>query len=42
MFPGPGLPQEFLTGEHVVMADTGDCIFWTQRLRLPHGAGYAL
>ncbi len=24
------------------MADTGDCIFWTQRLRLPYGAGCAL
>ena len=31
--------QGFLTSEHVVMADTGDCIFWTQRLRLPAGAG---
>ena len=33
--------QGFLKGEHVVMADTGDCIFWTQKLRLPYGAGYA-
>jgi hypothetical protein len=33
--------QGLLTSEHVVMADTGDCIFWTQRLRLPYGAGYA-
>ncbi len=37
----PRPAQEFLTGEHVVMADTGDCIFWTQRLRLPEGAGSA-
>ena len=34
-----GVPQEMLTGEHVVMADTGDCIFWTQQLKLPYGAG---
>ncbi|CAK0787699.1 hypothetical protein CVIRNUC_010921 [Coccomyxa viridis] len=32
--------QGFLKGEHVVMADTGDCIFWTQKLRLPYGAGF--
>jgi hypothetical protein len=31
--------QGLLSGDHVVMADTGDCIFWTQRLRLPSGAG---
>lgn len=36
------ISQEFLTGEDVVMADTGDCIFWTERLRLPYGAGYVL
>ena len=34
-----GLVQDFLKGEHVVMADTGDCIFWTQQLKLPYGAG---
>ncbi|CAL8464627.1 g4162 [Coccomyxa elongata] len=32
--------QQFLTSDHVVMADTGDCIFWTQKLKLPYGAGY--
>jgi TPP-dependent 2-oxoacid decarboxylase len=31
--------QEFLEGNHVVLADTGDCMFWTQRLKLPAGAG---
>ncbi len=31
--------QAFLTNDHVVMADTGDCIFWTQKLKLPYGAG---
>lgn len=34
-----GVLQDMLTGEHVVMADTGDCIFWTQQLKLPYGAG---
>ena len=35
----PCLLQDFLKEEHVVMADTGDCIFWTQQLKLPYGAG---
>ena len=34
------LLQDFLKGDHVVMADTGDCIFWTQQLKLPYGAGW--
>ena len=37
---GLGLLQGYLKGEHVVMADTGDCIFWTQQLKLPYGAGW--
>lgn len=33
--------QEFLKSDHIVLADTGDCMFWTQRLKLPEGAGCA-